>query len=209
MPKQSEQAAFGLPMPCEVADSHCLTIDITEYLHYPLQLQVQGWHGPQPFAWRSFSHGEPLAKGAFLEAPGIPLPGSLYRDVPHTVATVGSMALLWRYALLQACARIPAALELASDNPLLLILLVEYAQRMGWSERQLPACLAFRRSVILAAIGLPGSASLARLLRRMALMPVTSPFLTIIRECLQQPETIKLLRHPTFWHVIPRNPKLA
>nr|WP_299242938.1 PcfJ domain-containing protein [uncultured Halomonas sp.] len=204
MHDRSEQTLAQRSTPCEEADSHWVNLDLTSYLHYPIQVQIQGWHGPRPFAWRSSSRGEPLAEGGFLEAPGMLLPEAFYRDLPPAAASLGRIAPLWYYELLQACARIPAALELASDAPLLLILMVEYAQRMGWDEEQFAACLALKRSAILTMIGLPGSASLARLLRRLSLTPITSPKITIIRESLQLPETMNLLRHharPSLNHI--------
>ena len=181
--------------PLASADPDWLTLDLAPYLHYPLQLQIQGWHGPSPFAWRSFSDKGVLAEGGFLQTPGLPLPNTLVRDVPPQVLWLGRIAPQWNFALLQSCARLPAALELAHDAPLLLILIVEHAQRCGWNQAQLSDCLALKRSEILANIGLPGSASLARLLRRMTLIPITALLLSIARQRLQQPNTLELLRH--------------
>ncbi|MGO1344778.1 PcfJ domain-containing protein [Chromohalobacter japonicus] len=177
------------------------SLDLSAQLGYPLTLEIQGWHGPSPFAWRSISEGAVIAESRFLQAPGLPLELLLAQDdaigqnVPPEPVSLADSAPFLRYALYQACACLPAAQQLAEDCPLLLILTLEWAQRVDIEQAELAAWLASKRPRLLETVGLPGSASLARLLRRIPLTPLTSWQLDAVRRCLQQPDTLALLRH--------------
>ena len=175
--------------------------DLSAQLGYPLTLEIQGWCGPAPFAWRSISEGSIIAESRFLQAPGIPLEMLLARDdvigqgVPSELVSLGDNTPFMRYALYQACACLPAARQLAEDCPLLLILTLDWAQRVNMEQAELAAWLSSKRARLLEAVGLPGSASLARLLRRIPVSPVTTWQLAAVRKCLQRPDVLALLRH--------------
>ncbi|MCE8018704.1 PcfJ family protein [Halomonas sp. MCCC 1A11036] len=177
------------------------SLDLSAQLGYPLILEIQGWYGPSPFAWRSVSEGAIIAESRFLESPGLPLEFLLAQDdaidqnVPPELVSLADNAPFLRYALYQACACLPAAQQLAEDCPLLLSLTLEWAQRVNIEQAELAAWLAGKRARLLETIGLPGSASLARLLRRIPLTPLTSWQLDAVRQCLQQPDALALLRH--------------
>lgn len=191
-------------------DTNWRSLDLSAQLGYPLALEIQGWYGPSPFAWRSISEGSVIAESRFLQAPGIPLEMLLARDdvigqgVPPELVSLSNNAPFLRYALYQTCACLPVARQLAEDCPLLLILTLDWAQRMDIEQAELAAWLSSKRARLLEAIGLPGSASLARLLRRIPVTPTTTWQLAAARKCLQRPETLALLRHlsrPNLNHV--------
>ena len=177
------------------------SLDLSAHLGYPLALEIQGWRGPSPFAWRSVSEDTILAESRFLQSPGLPLDILLARDnaigqgVPVELVSLGDNAPFIRYALYQACACLPAARQLAEDCPLLLILTLDWAQRVDIEQAELTAWLSSKRARLLEAVGLPGSASLARLLRRIPVTPVTTWQLDVVRKCLRQPDVLALLRH--------------
>ena len=191
-------------------DANWRSVDLSAQLGYPLTLEIQGWCGSSPFAWRSISEGTIIVESCFLQAPGIPLEMLLARDdvigegVPSELVFVGNNVPFLRYALYQACACLTSARQLAVDCPLLLIFALDWAQRMDIEQAELAAWLSSKRARLLETIGLPGSASLARLLRRIPVTPLTNWQLDAARQCLQHPDALALLRHlthPTLNHV--------
>lgn len=186
------------------------SLDLSAQLGYPLALDIQGWHSPKPFSWRSVSDGAVVAESRFLQAPGLPLDvlctqdNALEQGVPSDLISLGDNVPFVRYALYQACACLPAAKQLAQDSPLLLVLTLDWAQRLDIEQTELAVWLSGKRAWLLEMIGLPGSASLARLLRRIPLTPITSWQLDSVRKCLQHPDALALLRHlarPNLNHV--------
>ncbi|MEC9021064.1 MAG: PcfJ domain-containing protein [Pseudomonadota bacterium] len=186
------------------------SLDLSGQLGYPLTLEIQGWYGSQPFSWKSVSDGAVVAESRFLQPPGLPLDilrtqdNTLDQGVPSELVALGDHAPFMRYAVYQACACLPAAKQLAEDSPLLLVLTLDWAQRLSIEQGELAVWLSDKRARLLEIIGLPGSSSLARLLRRIPLTPIASWQLDALRKCLQQPEALALLRHlarPNLNHV--------
>ena len=179
------------------------SLDLSGQLGYPLVLEIQGWYGSQPFSWRSVSDGAVVAESRFLQSPGLPLDilciqnNTLEQGVPAELVALGDHAPFMRYAVYQACACLPSAKQLAEDSPLLLVLTLDWAQRLNIEQAELAVWLSDKRARLLEIIGLPGSASLARLLRRIPLTPIASWQLDALRKCLQQPDALGLLRHLT------------
>tara|TARA_R110000796_G_C14551688_1_gene433926 strand:- start:1303 stop:2541 length:1239 start_codon:yes stop_codon:yes gene_type:complete len=177
------------------------SLDLSAQLGYPLALEIQGWHSSKPFSWRSVGDGVVVAESRFLQAPGLPLDilctqdNALEQGIPVELVSLGDNVPFMRYALYQACACLPAARQLAQDSPLLLILTLDWAQRLNIEQTELAVRLSEKRARLLEMIGLPGSASLARLLSRIPLTPITSWQLDSVRKCLQHPDALALLRH--------------
>jgi len=176
--------------------------DMSQALRYPIELYVEGWRAPEPLSWMSFQDGELLAKGKFLEAPGLPLlflrdsnSHYLADDIPPSVLKVCEITPWLEFELAQACAYSNYSYELAEDAPLLLILLVSAfkTQQQGIETFELLA--QSKRREILRFVGLPSSNSLAKLLRRIGLRSITPWELDDFTKGFSDSTTMKLLRH--------------
>ncbi|AMQ90517.1 hypothetical protein ASQ50_18530 [Marinobacter sp. LQ44] len=182
--------------------------DLSQILHYPIRVEVNTWDSRHPLRWVSYNDEGQIASGQFLEPPGLPLftleddAGRRLCDaLPESVSAVAALMPAMDFELAQACATSEAARELANDAPLLFILAVDHARKQSWSLEAFNAFLAGKRSDILKAVGLPGSRSLVRLVRRLALSPLLPWELEDIRAALQNPEYLGLMRHHPHLHV--------
>jgi len=176
--------------------------DLSQVLNYPITVRINGWHSDQPLHWASFNDDDMVAEGLFLEAPGLPLftlgddKGQRLCDaIPDDINAVCSLMPAMDFQVAQACAVSTAARQLASDSPLLFLLAVDYARQQPLSVEAFEQLLAFKRSEILSAAGLPGSKSLARLVGRLKLSPMMPWELDDVHRALQQPDFLALLRH--------------
>lgn len=182
--------------------------DLSQILNYRIRVEVNRWDSEQPLHWASYNDEGQIASGQFLEPPGLPLftleddKGRRLCDaLPKAVSAVTSLMPAMDFVLAQACAASAAARELAEDAPLLFILAVDHARKQSCSLESFNAFLAGKRSEILKAVGLPGSRSLVRLVRRLALSPLLPWELEDIRAALQNPEYLALMRHHPHLHV--------
>lgn len=185
-----------------------LFFDLSSILGYEIHLVVYGWQAKQPLNWLSHNRTAVIAQGSFLQAPGLPVftlkdkEGSgLAEQIPLEVARVARFMPAIDFELCQACAVSDAALQLARDAPLLFILLVEFARKNSSSTYQFEDLLGLKRTDILERMGLPGSPSLARLIRRIALSPLLPWELEDVTEALGKPEFLALLRHHPRLHL--------
>ena len=153
--------------------------DLSQILNYPIRVEVNRWDSEHPLRWASYNDEGQIASGQFLEPPGLPLftleddEGRRLCDaLPKAVSAITALMPAMDFVLAQACAASAAARELAEDAPLLFILAVDHAREQSWSLERFNAFLAGKRTDILKAVGLPGSRSLVRLVRRLALSPL-------------------------------------
>lgn len=182
--------------------------DLSQILHYPIRVEVNSWNSRHPLHWVSYNDEGRIAEGQFLEPPGLPLftleddAGRRLCDaLPEPVSAVAALMPAMDFELAQACATSEAARELANDAPLLFILAVDHARNHSWSLEAFNAFLAGKRSDILKAVGLPGSKSLVRLVRRLALSSLLPWELEDIHTALQNPEYLVLMRHHPHLHL--------
>lgn len=180
-----------------------IVFDLSDMLRYPIRLAVYGWESDHPLHWSSFgSDGEVVAEGQFLEPPGLPLfslqddNGNRLSDgIPTDVTALAKLMPSMAFELAQACAVSEAARQLADDAPLLLILLVDYARRQQCTLAVFENLLGQKRPTILSAIGLPGTRSLARLIKRIELSPMLPWELEDVAKALTHKDFLTLLRH--------------
>lgn len=183
-------------------DQDRVVFDLSDILHYPIKLAVESWHSGRPLHWFSYSDEGIQAEGRFLQAPGLPLflleddQGKRLADgVPENITALAGQMPALSFELAQACAVFEPAQELAVDAPLLFILLVDFARKQPLSIGEFEQLLMQKRPVMLEAIGLPSSKSLARLLKRIELSPMLPWELEDIATVLRNPEFQVLLRH--------------
>ena len=180
-----------------------VVFDLGAMLRYPIQVAIEPWHAERPFHWFSYSpDGCAIAEGQFLEAPGLPLftladeQGNRLSDaIPDDVFAVTRLMPAIDFELAQACATSEAARQLARDAPMLLILAVDHARRAPLSVQMFEQLLSLKRPAMLEAIGLPGSKSLSRLIRRIGLSPMQPWELEDVIKALTHPDFLALLRH--------------
>lgn len=69
-------------------------IDLKQLSGYPLQMQLNGFSSDEPLAWSVWSDGQLVARGGFLEEPGLPLhmilPSDQLERLPEDVQEVAA-----------------------------------------------------------------------------------------------------------------------
>ncbi|WP_346798057.1 PcfJ domain-containing protein [Halomonas sp. Bachu 37] len=183
-----------------------VTFDLEPMLGYSLRLNLALWRSSAPFSWESYVGREQVAKGSFLEPPGIGWDMLLTIDplmlgIPDDVRSVIDTAPFLGVELAQVCGQLEAARELAVSSPLLLILLVNCGAAAGWSQEAFVQRLAQKQATLCATVGLPGGKSSAKLLRRCALRPMIRRELLEIKRILSRHEDGGLLRHHASVHL--------
>jgi len=174
-------------------------IDLKQLSGYPLQMQLNGFSSDEPLAWSVWSDGQLVARGGFLEEPGLPLhmilPSDQLERLPEDVQEVVYFAPWAQFTVLQAMLTSHQAFELAISNPLLFILLVEFSvmkmltkANFGWLVQQ-------PRVEILRQLGLAESASAVRILSRTRGRMRTRQDLHAICRVLQDDHLLSHLRH--------------
>ena len=188
--------------------SQTLVFNLSHILNYPIQLAVNGWQSERPLRWSSFNTEGLVAEGQFLEAPGLPLftleddEGNRLSDrIPEDIAGLARLMPAIDFELAQACTVSEAARQLAMDSPLLFILLVDHARQEKLSDDAFAELLALKRMAILETIGLPGSKSLSRLIKRIRVSPLLPWELEDVIKALSKPEFLRLLRHHPDLHL--------
>lgn len=178
------------------------TFDLEPALGYPLRVHLAPWGAERPFAWYSEVDGEALTSGDFLAPPGIAWPmlqathgKTLMYGMPNPVSQVIHMAPFLGVELAQVCGQLPAARELATVSPLLLILLVDWASDAGLSRDAFLDCLAQKQPRLCRNVGLPDDQTTAKLLRRSVLRPMVPRDLLELKRTLNRPQDTSLLRH--------------
>ena len=189
-------------------DQRRLFFDLSAILGYQIHLVVHGWQAEQPLHWFSHDRTSVIARGSFLEAPGLPVftlededGGRLSDQIPLKIARVAQFMPAIDFELCQACAASDKAYQLAVDAPLLFILLVDFARKNFFSVHKLNQILALKRTDILRHIGLPGSRSLARLIRRIRLSTLLPWELGDVSQALRNSEVLAVLRHHPRLHL--------
>lgn len=188
------------------------TLDVSRAVGYPLTLHVAAWRSATPFTWHSLHDGELLARGDFLASPGIEwtmleaIQGEeLLAGMPETVRGAMSLAPFIGVELAQACGRLSAARDLAASAPLLLIMLVERGVEETWTLEVLAHVLANKQADVCSAVGIVGTKSCARLIRRCRLRPMNRSETVAIRRALTHEPNLAILRHyatPSLDHLL-------
>ncbi|GAA0572241.1 PcfJ domain-containing protein [Halomonas salifodinae] len=197
---QSSTLEADATFPCQKR----VTMEFEGMMGYPLRLHLSPWQSASPLAWESRLDGELLAEGNFLSSPGISWDILAYEyadsllhgmpdDLRDTIALVPSLGI----EMAQVCGQFSAACELASSSPLLLILLVQRGIEEQWDGQQFTELLGKRQADICKAVGLSGTRSSAKLLRRLQLQPVSQADLHATLHMLHQESDVAILRHHT------------
>lgn len=179
-----------------------IAFDFQAAVGYPLILYISPWQSPTPFAWESYSNGERVAQGDFLAPPGIRWDmlaatheTALMADLPDDVRAVIQAAPFLGLELAQVCGQLPSARELVVSSPLLLILLVDTGVQQKWTAEHFTHLLSQKQTLQCAAVGLPASPAVARLLRRCRLALMGRRELQELMRTLHRAEDVRLLSH--------------
>lgn len=174
-----------------------LEIDWGDQLGYPCRLIVTAWSAG--IGWYSHVGDDDVHQAAFLEDPGIDLlsatdhPAILawQATIPAAVRQAAANQAEWQFRLVQMANFWPEAKDLLISNPLLLRLLCERCAEPA----QLRPLLALKQPVLMARLGLVGTRSAVRLLRRVAIAKITHRDLNLLQQLFTEPELLALLTH--------------
>ena len=175
MPLAQVSLSTDTPDPMQwCSQSKILSIDWTEALGYPCRLRIPGWEGD--LDWYSEIYHEPETS-MLLEEPGIDLLKPT--DNPHisawqkTIPTerMRSLSPFYRYqfVILRLTSHWQEARDLLDSNPILLWLWVGYCQENKAREETLLNGLRSKQATLLTLMGLHGTSSSVRMLRRLQL----------------------------------------
>lgn len=190
------------PPPRATNNPSIQTLDFSRAVGYPLTLHLASWQADTPFAWHSLSEGQCLARGCFLEPPGIgwKMIQKIQSDhqlegMPESIRAVIHLAPFLGVELAQVCGQIGAARDLAASSPLLLVMLVEGGAFEAWTPDTFTRLLSKKQAELCVEVGLPGTNSCARLLRRCELHPFTRGELKEVKRALKSSRDLALLSH--------------
>lgn len=172
-------------------------------LNPPKRLSIHPWRSKTPYYWESSEGQTRLHTSKYLQCPGISLLHLSDEELQslHEGITVPVLALVARlqhhtYGILQACATIPAALQLAESAPFLLLLAVRHATLSHYTQADLEQLLALKRRDILQTLGYPSSKSVTRLISRIRLRrELAGMDMLAIRNIVEVESIVEALRH--------------
>lgn len=194
------------------------SVDLSAMMGYPLRIHINGAAGSKPLFWESWSRNERIASGEFLQSPGLPLNALIPKHermlIPPQVLAIAYAVPRKQFQLLQAMLVSKPALELALSNPLLFVLLVDYAEYHGFDVPAFKKIVLVKRTSILSQMGLVDSMSAVRALARTSLYLHHYPSLQVVIRVLEDERLIVHLCHvkrPTIaaFLLLCRNPKLV
>ncbi len=183
---------------CDI--NKALTINWSEALGYPCLLTINGWHGE--LDWHSLVHGE-HEPSYLLEEPGIDLLNpsddrdlklwqqSIPEDILALIAPYGQH----RFLMLRLASQWKEAQDLLLNNPVLFWLWMDHCRENKYSEEHILEGLRNKQSVILQSMGLIGSASTVRILRRLSLDKIDAVAGRKIKALWKSQSAIDELRH--------------
>lgn len=177
-----------------------VTADISAWMGYPSYLHVAGIQSAAPLAWWTADEaGRALERGSFLQPTGLPLGSVISKEELAAIPTEWQVLLdsvpYMQWQLLQAMLSSSEAAELALSNPMLFIMLVDWAESKGVDKHAFYSLVTQKRTNILRRIGLPPSKSVVKILSRCKAELRDSSELDFIRKELTLPESINLLSH--------------
>lgn len=152
------------------AHSATAGVDLTVMMGYPLRIHVNSASAGEPLFWESWSHDKCLVSSTFLQSPGLPLNVLLSESeralIPSQAWALACAVPSKQYQLLQTMSLSKQALELAISNPLLFVLLVDYAEQHDFDVAYFQKVVLAKRTSILSQMGLVDSLSAVRILAR-------------------------------------------
>jgi len=178
---------------------HATTHNFSDSLGYPLWLRVNHWQHEMPLQWCTFNEDEIIEQGDFLYSPGIPLhlilTDPVRESIPPAMLKLSEFLPALQYQLLQAIQVSQEARELALSAPLLFLLVVYQADRLAISADEFARLVVQKRTELLRFCGLPATASLRRLVGRIAVRPMLLDDFLYIIHSLHDDAFIVTLRH--------------
>ena len=177
-----------------------LEIDWSAVFGYPCKLYVTGWD--KGLNWWSETDGEKYRPGAF-EEPGIHLlsetdhPAIIkwQETIPENVLHACRYYSSWQYALLQMARHWQEGCDLLLSNPTLLWLLWDQFIQERYSLAVLRHTLRQKQPVIMSSIGLVGSKSAVRQMKKLTLSSLGVYEERFIRQVWRNAEQLDQLKH--------------
>lgn len=183
---------------CYGNDNH-IKIDMGQRVGYPLVLYINKADTQAPLQWESWSANVLLARGDFLQSPCVRVEHLLTQQQWANLAQPARQLLkdvpAKDYVLLQAMLSSSAAMELATSNPLLFVLLVDYACLHNIDKTTFLRMVKRRRPHILGEMGLVDSASAVRILARTSVQLQPYQKINSVRRVMENPYLLAKLHH--------------
>lgn len=174
-------------------------IDMSAVMGYPLRIHINSITSSKPLFWYSHSSQQILAASSFLQSPGLPLSIILSESEQETICFAAKKLIKsvpgQDYQLLQAMLISEQAMELALSNPLLFVLLVNYAKKHNFDAENFKRIVLRKRAAILREMGLIDSNSAVRILARTPVYIPYSSSISTIAWMLEDEQLINMLRH--------------
>ena len=196
-----------------------LEIDWSDTLGYPCKLYVNSWKNGSE--WWSQLADEVHHPEVFSE-PGLNLLAKTDSlALTHWQSTVPENLLLalrpfrlWNFSLLQMAFQWREMRDLIASNPALVWLVREYADTHNLSHSKLRQLLNLKQHQILKNIGLTGTKSSVRSLRRIQVESYNPSMAELVRQLWRQPEIVEQFKHQQkidrpFMRLIQRLPWIA
>ena len=182
------------------AEQNTLIVDWTQMFGYPCRLVIHDWS--QGLRWYSVIDGEINKPGVFDE-PGI----NLFHETDNLAVqqwqqTVDPFTLnsarrfgRWSFALTRLAYEWPEVSDLLKSNPVLLWLTWHHFKATEMSLPELRQLLSEKQPYILTALGLYGSKSSVRMMRRIQIEEIGAFEARFIRLIWEQEAMVKKLSH--------------
>ena len=177
-----------------------LKLDWTRGLGYPCIFYISDWG--RGLKWWSEISGE-IEMPSLFEDPGIDLLSpsqspaitrwqqTIPADIRQQVAFYPEHPVTSLYILRHW----PEANDLQASNPLLLWLTLDYALLNNWNAGDLRTRLGLTQHELMQTIGLSGTRSACRILRKVSIEQLGLAEKQLIREIWKQPESLRLMSH--------------
>ena len=183
---------------CETTNK--LRIDWTETLGYPCVLNISGWD--DALNWQSIIYDE-AEPADLLEEPGVdflkptdnPHINQWQQTLPALLLDQVSLVSRYKFLMLRLLNQWYEARDLMLSNPVLLWLWVVYCKENKLDEGELYQGVCMKQSKLLGRMGLPETASLARMLKRLDLDIWDDAIARKIHNLWACPQATNSLRH--------------
>ncbi|CAM3621678.1 PcfJ domain-containing protein [Parendozoicomonas haliclonae] len=177
-----------------------LSIDWSEALRYPCRLYIPGWDDALNWYSEIYHEQEP---SHLLEEPGIdllkptdnPYITAWQKTIPADLLEALSGFYRYQFVILRLVSQWPEARDLLKSNPTLLWLWVAFCQERKASESTILRGLRSKQPNVLSAMGLHGTSSSVRMLKRLQPDILDDALNRKIHKLWSRPQALDTLRH--------------
>lgn len=181
-------------------DHHFLAIDCSHYLNYPCKIVVGGWQ--KKLKWVSIIDDE-VEEPEFHNTIAFDLSAMAYSEdiqswletIPEEISANVDFFGAHKFFVLRLVAQWQEARDLFFNNPVLLWYWVDFCIEHKLDQLSARKMLSMKQHQILAAMGLPETKSLNRLLKKINIASMERYFASKLLSLLTTPEYLKKLRH--------------